>query len=134
MDYIIKSDEPWIQCTCKGDTPNANLHNIQRTQWQTEPDLAAAPASILEIPKAAVAAMIKTPVAGPRAAAAAAAMIKTPARDSLQWKCPPAISNNPSFRLKYPGVPDGADGSDGTSYPPTENYMLPIAQAMGCIA
>jgi hypothetical protein len=44
------------------------------------------------------------------------------------------ISNNPSFRLKHPGVPDGSDGSDGTSYPLTENYTLPIAQATGRVA
>jgi len=77
MHHKIKSDEPWIQCTAKADTPNANLHNIQCSPWQTEPDLAAAPASILEIQVAAVAAMIKTPVADPMAAAAAAAIIKT---------------------------------------------------------
>ena len=29
------------------------------------------------------------------------------------------ISNNPSFHLKHPGVPDGSDGSGGTSYPLT---------------
>jgi len=44
------------------------------------------------------------------------------------------ISNNRSFRLKHPGVPDGSDGSDGTSYPLTENYTLPVAQATGRIA
>ena len=44
------------------------------------------------------------------------------------------ISNNPSFRLKHPGVPDGSDGSDGTSYPLTENYKLPFAQVMGRVA
>jgi hypothetical protein len=43
-----------------------------------EPDLAAAPASILKNPEVSVAAKIKTPVAGPRAAAAAATIIKTP--------------------------------------------------------
>jgi len=41
------------------------------------------------------------------------------------------IGNDPSFRQKHPGVPDGSDGSDGTSYPLTENYMLPVAQATG---
>jgi hypothetical protein len=41
------------------------------------------------------------------------------------------ISNNPSFRLKHPGVLDGSYGSDGTSYPLTKNYMLPVAQATG---
>jgi len=44
------------------------------------------------------------------------------------------ISNNSSFRLKHPGVPDGSDGSDGTSYPLTENYTHPVAQAMGRVA
>ena len=42
-----------------------------------------------------------------------------------------AISNNSSFRQKHPGVRDGSDGSDGTSYPLTENYMVPVAQATG---
>jgi hypothetical protein len=44
------------------------------------------------------------------------------------------ISNNPGFRLKHPGVPDGSDGSDGTSYPLAENYTLPVAQAMVRVA
>jgi hypothetical protein len=44
------------------------------------------------------------------------------------------MSNNPGFRLKHPGDPDGSDGSDGTSYPLTENYTLPVSQAMGRIA
>jgi len=44
------------------------------------------------------------------------------------------ISNNSSFRLKHPGVPDGSDGSDGTSYPLTENYTIPVAQATGRVA
>ena len=44
------------------------------------------------------------------------------------------ISNNPSFRLKHPGVPDGSDSSDGTSYPLMENYTLPIALATGRVA
>jgi hypothetical protein len=44
------------------------------------------------------------------------------------------ISNKPSFRLKHLGVPNGSDGSDGTSYHLTENYKLPIAQATGGIA
>jgi len=44
------------------------------------------------------------------------------------------ISNNSSFRLKHPGVPDGSDSSDGTSYPLTENYTLPVAQATGRVA
>ena len=41
------------------------------------------------------------------------------------------ISNNPSFRLKHPGVPDGSDGSGGTLYPLTENQTRPIAQVTG---
>jgi len=44
------------------------------------------------------------------------------------------ISNNPSFRQKHPGVPDSSDGSDGTSYPVTVNYTLPVAQATGSVA
>jgi len=44
------------------------------------------------------------------------------------------ISNNSSFRRKHPGVPDGSDGSDGTSYPLTEKDTLPAAQATGRIA
>jgi len=44
-----------------------------------------------------------------------------------------SISNNSSFRQKHPGVPDGSDGSDGTSYSLTENYMLPVAQVTGRI-
>jgi hypothetical protein len=44
------------------------------------------------------------------------------------------ISNNRSFRLKHPGVPDGSDGSDGKSYPLTENYTLPVAKATGRVA
>ena len=77
MHYIINGDEPCIPCTFKADTPNANLHsNIHHTEWQTEPHLAAAPATVLENPEAAVAALIKIPVAGPRATAAAM-IIKT---------------------------------------------------------
>jgi len=41
------------------------------------------------------------------------------------------ISNNSSFRLKHPGVPDGSDCPDRTSYPLTENYTPPIAQVTG---
>ena len=44
------------------------------------------------------------------------------------------ISNNSTFHQKHPGVPDGSDGSDGTSYPLTENSTLPVAQATGCSA
>ena len=45
-----------------------------------------------------------------------------------------SISNNPSFFLKHPGVPDGSDGSGGTSYPLTENQTRPVAQATGRVA
>jgi len=78
MHYIIKYDEPWIPCTCNVDTRNANLHNLQHTRLQADSDVAAAPAHDLEIPEAAVAAIINTPVAGPWVAPVAAAMIKTP--------------------------------------------------------
>jgi hypothetical protein len=44
------------------------------------------------------------------------------------------IRNNPSFHLKHPGVPDGSDGSDGTWYPLTENYTLPVTLATGRVA
>jgi len=40
---------------------------------------------------------------------------------------PMCISNDLNFRLKHPGVLDGSDGSDGTSYALTENYTLPVA-------
>jgi len=53
---------------------------------------------------------------------------------SLWRKVFGGISNDPSFRQKHLGVPDGSDGSDGTSYPLTENYMLPVAQATCCVA
>jgi hypothetical protein len=79
MQNIVNGDERWIRCTCKADTPNANLHiNIQHTECQTEPELAAAPATVLENPEAAVAALIKIPVAG-RRAATAVLISKTPA-------------------------------------------------------
>ena len=83
MYYIIHSNEQWIPCTCKADTPNMELHsNIQCTEWQTEPDLLVAPATVVKNPKAAVAALINITVAGPRAAAAAM-IIKTPAPVAL---------------------------------------------------
>jgi len=44
------------------------------------------------------------------------------------------ISNNSSFRQKHPGVLDGSDGSDGTSYPLTENYTKPVAEETGRVA
>jgi len=44
------------------------------------------------------------------------------------------ISNDPNFRLKHPGVPEGSDGSDGTLYTLTENHSLPVAQATARVA
>jgi len=44
------------------------------------------------------------------------------------------ISNNSNFPQKHPGVPDGSEGSDRTSYTLTENYTLPVAQATGRVA
>jgi hypothetical protein len=44
------------------------------------------------------------------------------------------INNNPSLRLKHPGVPDSSDSSDGTSYPLTDNYTLPVTPATGRVA
>jgi hypothetical protein len=43
-------------------------------------------------------------------------------------------SNNPSFHLKQPRVPDNSDGSDRTSYHLRENYTLPVAQVTGRVA
>jgi len=48
--------------------------------------------------------------------------------ESLLQSLLESISNNASFRLKHPGVPDGSDGSDGTLYRLTENYTLPVTQ------
>jgi len=79
MQYIINHDETWIPCTCRDETQNGNLHsNIRCTAWQTEPDLATAPTTVLENLEAAGAALIKLPVAG-HMAAAAAMTIKTAA-------------------------------------------------------
>ena len=44
------------------------------------------------------------------------------------------ISNKVSFRQEHPGVSDGPDGSDGTSYPLTDNQMGPVTQATGRVA
>jgi len=41
------------------------------------------------------------------------------------------ISNNSSFCLEHPGVPDGSDGSGRTSYLLTEIQTRPVAQATG---
>ena len=93
MHYVINGDEPWILCTCKANTPNANLHsNIQRTEWQTEPDLTAAHPTVLENLAAAVATLINIPVAGPKAAAAAM-IIKTPAPVAVELT-PMKMANN----------------------------------------
>jgi len=79
MHYKINSDEPWILCTCKAVTPIANLqNNIQYTQWQMEPDLTAAPTSIVEYLAAVVAIMIIKWASGQRKAVAAVSMMKTP--------------------------------------------------------
>jgi len=48
--------------------------------------------------------------------------------------CSISISDDRSFRQKHPAVPDGSDGSGGSLYPLTENYTLPVAQAMGRVA
>jgi len=59
---------------------------------------------------------------------------------SQPWECDKvtlpssSISNNTSFLLKYLGVPDGSDGSGGTSYPLTENQTWPVAQATDRLA
>jgi len=96
MHYIINGDEQWIPCTCKADTPNPNMQRtIQCTKYQTKPDLAAAPATVLDNPEAAVAALIKIPVAGPRAAAAIM-MIKTPAPVSVRLT-PMEIAHNGTY-------------------------------------
>jgi len=44
------------------------------------------------------------------------------------------IGNNSGFCLKHPGVPDGSDGSGGTSYQLTENQTRPVAQATDRVA
>jgi len=44
------------------------------------------------------------------------------------------ISNTPSFHQECPGVPDGPDDSDWTSYPLTVNQTRHVAQATGRIA
>lgn len=45
-----------------------------------------------------------------------------------------SISNKPSFRQEHPGVPDGPDGSDKTSYPLMVNPMRPVSQVTGRVA
>ena len=58
-------------------------------------------------------------------------MVTDPIYEQMSYNC---ISNNSIFRQKQLGVPDGSDGSDGTSYPLTENYTLPVVQATGRVA
>jgi hypothetical protein len=41
------------------------------------------------------------------------------------------IGNKPSFRLEQPGISDGHYGSNGKSYPLTENQMRPVTHATG---
>jgi len=52
----------------------------------------------------------------------------------MRMKVSTYISNDPNFSLKHPGVPDGSDGSVGTSYALMENYTLHVAQVTGCVA
>ena len=49
-------------------------------------------------------------------------------------ECSAVISNNPSFRHKQSGGPRGSDSAGKSSYPLTENYTHPLAQATGRIA
>jgi len=122
MHWIMNGHELWIPRTCKADTPNVNLpSNIQRTEWQREPDLATASATVLKNPAAAVAALIKITVGVPRAAAGTmiiktpgpvalghtpvkmagsgtnpgAMMVATRARKSTRWVIAMAITMNP---------------------------------------
>jgi hypothetical protein len=44
------------------------------------------------------------------------------------------VSNNANFSQRHTDVPVGSDNSEGASYPRTEEYMLPLSQAMGYIA
>lgn len=79
MHYKIHYEGQWDPCTCTANTPNSNLpSNKQCTQWQTEPDLAVAAATILANQEAAGAMLITNPVAGLRAAGATM-IIKSPA-------------------------------------------------------
>jgi len=73
MYYIINGEYWWILYTCKAETSNMNVCNIQHTSWQMERVLTGAPAIILQIPEAAVTTMIKTPAVGPMVAVATVA-------------------------------------------------------------
>jgi hypothetical protein len=46
----------------------------------------------------------------------------------------PLISNKPSCHQEHPGVSDGPDGSDGTSYPLTENHTWQVALHTSLVA
>jgi hypothetical protein len=71
MYYIINGDEQWIGVHAKPIHPMQTCTcHIQCTEWQIELDLTAAPATILQNPEAAVAALSNIPLACPRAAAA----------------------------------------------------------------
>jgi hypothetical protein len=63
------------------------------------------------------------------------------------WACIKCISNKPSVRQEHLGVPDGSNGSNGTSYPLTVNQMrlvtwhsssavviIPCLVFLGCVA
>ena len=54
--------------------------------------------------------------------------------ESTLRSVPENISNKPSFHQEHPGVSDSPDGSDGTSYPLTENQTRPLAQTTGRVA
>jgi len=86
-------DKPWIPCTCKADTPNANLQsNIQCREWPNEPDRATAPETVLENPDVAVGVLIYIPVAGP-SAVAVTIIVKTPA-PVVVGQTPITMANN----------------------------------------
>ena len=50
------------------------------------------------------------------------------------WNQTEPISNTCSFSQKHPSIQDDSDGSDGTSYPLTENHTVRVAQGTGRVA
>jgi len=71
LKLTIQSSHSTSSQTLMGAPSNWNTSSWwQCTEWQTEPALAAAPATVVENPYASVAALIKFPVSGPRAGAA----------------------------------------------------------------
>jgi len=52
----------------------------------------------------------------------------------FHWHTGVIISNNSSFHQEYWGILVGSDGSEWTSYPRTQNYLLPVAKVMGHVA